>query len=914
MRTPLVPSRQNLVTSLVLLVLSSCDTSGPSCASSGAGGASAPPPEPRISYSPSSLQAWEGAPYTSPTPTVENLVVHHFFVQPTLPPGLVIDEATGVISGTPVAAEGESEYTVYAFVNPIDAGAATLVSLIVHPPAPPSGLAYNPSSLTVAQGAAIPQLVPTFANGAASFTVTPQLPAGLTLHPTTGRISGVVASPPGTTQHVITAANPYGADEAALELEVLETLVVRGYATLCGGEPVIDVFVGRGAGAAPLDALVAGGPVGVAATGTPDGRFVFAALSNGRLVRAARDPRSGRTGPLTDLGDVGVVEELLVPSDGATLVVVQSNTVRRYDLAPDGAISGAVEVPAGLFVTAAHVVDGVLVLGSSAPGRLAAFELRPNLAQRGVTLELGADVLVSGLEDFDGSETFYAATSTYDVQLHAFSGAVRQLRVSTAGAVAAGAAALVPVRTIAVGGDLTDLELARTSSFGGTLYITDGTQGRVHRLAVDEFAQVSGAVIGSTAVGGRPAAIAPGLSGAQIAIVDEERAELALYDVTSGGAPTLSTRTRTRPQPFGLVPLLGTDESAAEAFADDLFVVSAADATLRAARSDLAAVGGVTLAAQGPVATGARPLAVAASDDGPFVYTANRDGASLSAFRYDAATMTLSLVEHEALGAGARPVSLALTPSGRHLVAVDMTGTALGFEVSDVDGSLTPTGTAPLTGALEGASVRIDALGRFAYVSQPNASQMRVLRLDPVSGALTALGAVSSLVVPADVWLPADGRFAYAVDTELGRVVSFTVDPVDGGLSTLGAALTVSGAPKRLATDLGVEALASGIAPAMVAFDPQGERAIPVARNATSGVLVAAQPSGPTLALPSEASAIATLSRATRALGATLVVTSDSAGGASLTAFGLDGGAWVQGGAAPIGNGPHALATRVSVR
>ena len=137
----------------------------------------------------------------------------------------------------------------------------------------------------------------------------------------------------------------------------------------------------------------------------------------------------------------------------------------------------------------------------------------------------------------------------------------------------------------------------------------------------------------------------------------------------------------------------------------------------------------------------------------------------------------------------------------------------------------------------------------------------------------------------------------------------------DGALTPNGTALSIPGAPARVVTDVGTERMTAENTAAMVVFDPQGERAIPVARNGASGIVLGTQPFAPTAALPAEATAIATLSRATRAEGATLVVTSDDGVSGRLTSFGQDaGGAWVQASSFAIGRGPHVLATARTVR
>jgi len=903
---------RRVLTATLLLSIASCDQLG--CDGGRDISYGPAPPVKSAAYAEDDVRAWVGVPIDPVSATIRNFVPVRFLVSPALALGLSVDDLTGTLSGTPDTPSARVEHVVYVYENASDVGAAAELAVEVFAPVAPSDLVYDPPAATVAQGAALVPMTPTYVGGVQEFTVAPPLPSGLTLDAWTGRVTGVCTAPLGTTQHTISATNPFGSDETTIEIEVVEGLGVRGYAVVGVGELTVDLYAGRTEGAAPIDTLDGNGAAGVAAVGTHDGRFVFVALTDGNLYRAAYDRRTGRAGELVQVAQAAAARSLHVTSDGAHLLVVSASTITRYDLAFDGALCCAVELSTTIAPTAALLVsEDVLVLGSSSPGRIAVFDVQPALQSRGAIVELGAEVYIDGFEPFDEQGMFYAATSTYDVNAHTFVGTVRRLNVASA---SAGQPGVLLLQAVTVGGDLTDLEFVESTAVGGTLYVTDGSQGRIHRISVGEFGALLTSQIGSTTVGVRPVAIAPGLRAGHVAVIDETREELTLYDVSTGGAPLALHVTRTRRQPVALAPLVGVVIASTPLVADDVFIVSAADSTLRAARTQPAAPAELVLSPQLPVATGARPVAVVASDEAPFVFTANRDDASISVFRYDAATMALTPVETEALSPGSQPVSLALSPSGRHLVVIDEVGRAIGFAVSQTEGSLTAAGSQALTGDLSEASVRSDAHGRYFYVAQPNAGRISVLVLGLPAGFPVFQGTEASLFAPSDVWLPYDGRFAYALDRELGRAAAFTVDTSDGGLTPLGAALTLPGAPARAVTDLGVETMSNGITPAFVVFDPQGERAIPVARSGSSGVVVGAQPSGPTATLPAEATAIATLSRATTAEGATLVVTYDDGARSFVTGFALasGGAAWVQGSSLEIGRGPHALATRASVR
>ncbi|MEY2667783.1 MAG: hypothetical protein RJA59_421 [Pseudomonadota bacterium] len=75
-----------------------------------------------ISYADSPLALTKDAAMTDASPTVAGEAADTFAVSPELPAGLSIAEATGVISGTPTAAQAATTYTITA-TN--DGGVAT---------------------------------------------------------------------------------------------------------------------------------------------------------------------------------------------------------------------------------------------------------------------------------------------------------------------------------------------------------------------------------------------------------------------------------------------------------------------------------------------------------------------------------------------------------------------------------------------------------------------------------------------------------------------------------------------------------------------------------------------------------------------------------------------------------------------
>jgi len=95
-------------------------------------------------------------------------------------------------------------------------------------PAPPAGLGYPaPPNYTI--NVAITALNPTVNGSVTSYTISPALPAGLSLNTTTGVISGTPTSLQASTNYTVTAANGGGMTSAIVAITVNDTAPGIGY-------------------------------------------------------------------------------------------------------------------------------------------------------------------------------------------------------------------------------------------------------------------------------------------------------------------------------------------------------------------------------------------------------------------------------------------------------------------------------------------------------------------------------------------------------------------------------------------------------------------------------------------------------------------------------------------------------------
>ncbi len=158
-----------------------------------------------------------GTTITSLNPTSTGGPITQYSISPNLPAGLTINSTTGVISGTPSAVSSQTSYTV---TGTNASGTVTATVVITVNMAPPASLTYTTPNVYTS-GSTITALNPTSTGGAiTSYSINPNLPAGLTIDPTTGIISGTPTTTSSQTTYIVTGTNVSGTVTATVVITV----------------------------------------------------------------------------------------------------------------------------------------------------------------------------------------------------------------------------------------------------------------------------------------------------------------------------------------------------------------------------------------------------------------------------------------------------------------------------------------------------------------------------------------------------------------------------------------------------------------------------------------------------------------------------------------------------------------------
>ena len=170
-----------------------------------------------LSYSDDAPTGVLGVASSANIPTVTGLITH-YSIAPPLPPGLVLDSISGIISGIPTGNQSFAKIYAIAASNPVGSTSTILTITIV---GAPSNLSYLDDAPTYARGVRItPPNTPTIQGIVTYYTVTPAFPPGIFLDGTTGYILGTPVSIVASSNYTVTGINPGGSTSTIIYLGV----------------------------------------------------------------------------------------------------------------------------------------------------------------------------------------------------------------------------------------------------------------------------------------------------------------------------------------------------------------------------------------------------------------------------------------------------------------------------------------------------------------------------------------------------------------------------------------------------------------------------------------------------------------------------------------------------------------------
>ena len=174
-------------------------------------------------YTGTKIQTFAIVPKAASSLTIE-AIANQTYTGSALTPAIVVKDGTSTLTLS-------TDYTL-AYTNNTNVGTATVTitgagnysgtktqTFAIAKPVGPSSLSYSPATQTVRQGTAIDPLIPTISGGTPGYTISPALPAGLSINATSGILSGTLtATRTGSVTYTVTATNLGGSTTAEVTL------------------------------------------------------------------------------------------------------------------------------------------------------------------------------------------------------------------------------------------------------------------------------------------------------------------------------------------------------------------------------------------------------------------------------------------------------------------------------------------------------------------------------------------------------------------------------------------------------------------------------------------------------------------------------------------------------------------------
>jgi DNA-binding beta-propeller fold protein YncE len=204
---------------------------------------------------------------------------------------------------------------------------------------------------------------------------------------------------------------------------------------------------------------------------------------------------------------------------------------------------------------------------------------------------------------------------------------------------------------------------------------------------------------------------------------------------------------------------------------------------------------------------------VALDATGKFLYVANLNSSTISAYTVNSTTGGLTALAGSPFAAIVNPWALTADASGKHLYVAGSGGVA-GYTIDSTSGALTAMSGSPFTTdcCFNDDSLAADPTGRFLYAANYSSGTVYGYSIDQVSGGLTAMTGSPFTAGSNGQHLAVDasGRFVYVtLNNNPGTVVALAIDGTSGALTTVSGSPFAAGPSPYAVTTTGAAAVST---------------------------------------------------------------------------------------------------------